>query len=48
MVCQGRYANDPAHHDFPEADITIEGIGGLLELTAEQLSNPSRKHKEVN
>jgi hypothetical protein len=48
MVCQGRYANDPSHNDFPEADITIEGIGGLLELTAEQLSNPSRKHKEVN
>lgn len=47
MVCQGKYANDPSHHDFPEADITIEGIGGLLELTAEQLSDPSRKHKEV-
>lgn len=48
MVRQGRYANDTSHNDFPEADITIEGIGGLLELTTEQLSNPSGKHKEVN
>ncbi len=32
MVCQGKYAHDPAHHDFPGADITIEGIGGFLDL----------------
>lgn len=37
MVCQGKYAHDPSHHDFPEADITIEGIGGLLELSEEDL-----------
>jgi hypothetical protein len=47
MVCQGKYANDPAHHEFPEADITIEGIGDLLDLTVEQLRNPGMKHKEV-
>lgn len=40
MVCQGKYAHDPSHHDFPEADLTIEGIDGLLELTAEQLARP--------
>ncbi len=40
MVCQGKYAHDPAHHDFPKADITIEGIEGLLALTAGQLANP--------
>ncbi|MFQ6019370.1 MAG: HAD family hydrolase, partial [Dehalococcoidia bacterium] len=40
MICQGQYAHDPAHHDFPEADITIEGIGGLLALTGEQLLRP--------
>ncbi len=41
MACQGMYAHDPAHHDFPDADVTIEGIGGLLALGAEQL-NASR------
>ena len=40
MVCQGQYAHDPAHHDFPEADVTIEGIGGLLALPREQLLSP--------
>ena len=40
MVCQGKYARDPAHHNFPEADITIEGIGGLLALTPKQLGSP--------
>lgn len=40
MVCQGKYAHDPAHHDYPEADITIEGIAGLLALTAEQMAKP--------
>lgn len=35
MVCQGKYAHDPAHHDFPEADVVIEGIGGLLAFTDE-------------
>ena len=39
MVCQGKYAHDPAHHEFPGADITIEGIGGLLALTAGELRN---------
>lgn len=37
MVCQGKYAHDPSHHEFPEADITIEGIGGLLQLDRERL-----------
>ncbi len=37
---QGQYAHDPAHHDFPEADVTIEGIGGLLALAREQLLSP--------
>ena len=37
MVFQGKYAHDPAHHDFPDADITIEGIAGLVALTAEEL-----------
>lgn len=37
MVCQGKYATGPAHDDYPEADITIDSIGGLLELTAERL-----------
>lgn len=41
MVCQGMYAHDPSHHDFPEADLTIEGIEGLLALGPEQL-NASR------
>ncbi|MCH7835579.1 MAG: HAD family hydrolase [Chloroflexi bacterium] len=41
MVCQGQYAHDPAHHSFPEADLTIEGIGGLLALGPEWL-NASR------
>lgn len=40
MVCQGKYAHDPSHHYFPEADITIEGIGGLLELAADELAKP--------
>ena len=39
MVCQGKYAHDPAHHEFPGADITIEGIGGVLALTAGELRN---------
>lgn len=38
MVCQGSYAEDPAHHDYPEADLTIEGIDGLLALTPEHLT----------
>ena len=40
MVCQGQYTYGPAHHNYPEADITIEGIGGLLALTAERLTSP--------
>lgn len=40
MICQGKYANDPAHHDYPEADITIDGIGGLLELSRDDLLRP--------
>ncbi len=47
MVCQGKYANDPSHHDFPEPDITIEDIGELLAMTAGQLKNPRTKRKEV-
>ena len=47
MVCQGKYAHDPAHHDVPEADITIEGIAGLLALGADQLANPpAQREKE--
>ncbi len=37
MVCQGIYAHDPAHHDFPNADLTIEGIEGLLALGPNEL-----------
>ena len=37
MVCQGKYAHDQAHHDFPGADITIEGIEGFLSLDAPAL-----------
>lgn len=40
MVCQGKYAHDPAHHEFPEADITIDGIAGMMSLAPEQLINP--------
>lgn len=47
MVCQGKYANDPSHHDLPEPDITIEDIGELLAMTADQLRNPRMKRKEV-
>lgn len=43
MVCQGKYADDPAHHEFPEADITIEGIGGLLALKEEELTRPRKR-----
>lgn len=42
MVCQGKYAHDPAYHDFPGADITIEGIGGFLELDAPLLLKAAR------
>jgi hypothetical protein len=48
MVCQGKYANDPSHHDFPEPDITIEGIGGLLDLNAGQLGSPPTTDLEVS
>jgi len=48
MVCQGKYARDPAHHDFSEADITIDGIGGLLALSAEELANPRLRKGVVN
>ncbi len=37
MVCQGHYAADPAHHDFPEADLTLESIGDLAHVTASHL-----------
>lgn len=37
MVCQGKYAHDPAHHEFPGADVTIEDIGELITLTAGEL-----------
>ncbi len=37
MVCQGKYADEPG---FPEADITIESIGGLLALSRDDLANP--------
>lgn len=47
MVCQGTYAHDPSHHDFPEADLTIEGIGGLLALNAERLTSPHGHGREV-
>jgi len=40
MVCQGKYAHDPAHHDFPDADITIEGIAGMLALSGDRLAHP--------
>lgn len=43
MVCQGKYAHDPAHHDFPDADITIEGIGGLLALNSDQLAHAPQR-----
>ncbi len=41
MVCQGRYAHDPDHHNYPDPDITIEGIGGFLGLGAGQLQGAS-------
>lgn len=37
MVCQGKYAHDPSHHDYPEPDITIDGIGGLRALSRDEL-----------
>ncbi len=37
MVCQGKYAHDPSHHDFPGTDITIDGIEGFLGLDAPAL-----------
>ena len=37
MVYQGKYAHDPARHNFPETDISIDSIGGLLALTGERL-----------
>ncbi len=40
MVCQGKYAHDPSHHDFPEADLTIESISGLLALSRDDLAKP--------
>ena len=43
MVCQGKYAHDPRHRDFPEADLIIEGIGGLAALTAEDLIGASKQ-----
>ncbi len=42
MVCQGKYAHDPAHHNFPGADITIEGIGGFLDLDVPLLLKAAR------
>ncbi len=45
MVCQGKYAHDPAYRNFPEADIVIEGIGGLLALTPEQLRDPGARRR---
>lgn len=43
MVCQGKYAHDPAHHDFPDADITIEAIDGLLALNSDQLARAPQR-----
>jgi len=43
MVCQGKYAHDPAHHDFPDADVTMEGIGGLLALNSDQLARTPQR-----
>ncbi len=37
MVCQGKYAHDPAHHAFAGADMTIEGIAEFLDLDAARL-----------
>ena len=39
MVCQGQYANEPAHDDFPDADITLDSIGDLLTLGAVELTS---------
>lgn len=38
MVCQGKYANEPAHDGFPDADITLDSIGDLLTLDAAALT----------
>jgi len=46
MVCQGKYAHDRSHDEFPEADVTIESIGGLLTLTAGELRNAARERVE--
>ena len=39
MVCQGKYANEPAHDDFPDANITVDSIGDLLTLGANELTS---------
>lgn len=46
MVCQGKYAHDPAHHDFPDADVTIEGIEGLLALSLKDLTRQVQREGE--
>ncbi len=38
MVCQGKYAADPAQHDYPDPDVTLDSIQDLVQLTAAQLS----------
>ena len=37
MVCQGKYAADPASRQYPAADLTLDSIGDLAALTAGQL-----------
>ena len=36
-VCQGKYAHDPSHHQGNGADVTIEGIGDLMNWSREAL-----------
>ena len=43
MVCQGSYAHDPAAHDYPGADIVIEEIGEVVELSREVLLDAAAK-----
>ncbi len=42
FVRQGKYAHDPMQFRPPEPDITLKTIGGLLELSAEQLAGRAK------
>ncbi len=37
MVCQGKYATEAGHHNYPEADLSLDSIRDLAELPAGQL-----------